>query len=295
MIGRALPVIGAETRTYRSSPRSGALSTTGATETTGTGPPPGASVCVGQWDNGDCISKVPSGGLYRCVLIRNNDPFVKKGLQAVTPPKPRRAVVKVAAPAASGEGGAAAPRLRADARRNEEAVLEAAKVVFARSGVDAPIREIATQAGVGLGTLYRRFPTRADLVAVVFRREIDACADAAGPFAAELEPVEALAAWLLRYTRFLATKQGLAAALHSGDSTFARLPDYFRSRFEPVLAGLLTAAAAIGKIRADIAAYDLLRAIGNLSVASGDDGAAHTERMVRLLLDGLRHGAQRPA
>lgn len=184
------------------------------------------------------------------------------------------------------------PRMRADARRNEEAVLEAAKLVFARSGVDAPIREIATQAGVGLGTLYRRFATRADLVAAVFRREVDACAGEAEQLAAAHSPIEALGAWLMRYTRFLATKQGLAAALHSGDPAFAALPDYFRSRFEPALATLLDAAADSGATRSDIAPYDLLRAIGNLAVASGNDGAAHTERMVMLLTDGLRYGAK---
>ncbi len=202
-----------------------------------------------------------------------------------------RNAVEIASPIA-GAADALAPRMRADARRNEEAVLEAAKIVFARSGVDAPIREIATQAGVGLGTLYRRFPTRADLVAAVFRREVDACADAAGPLAAELGPAEALAAWLMRYTRFLATKQGLAAALHSGDQAFATLPDYFRSRFEPAVAMLLDAAARSGEARADVAPYDLLRAIGNLAVVSGEDGAAHTERMVTLMLDGLRYGAK---
>lgn len=97
----------------------------------------------------------------------------------------------------------------------------------------------------------------------------------------------------MRYTRFLAAKQGLAAALHSGDPTFASLPDYFRSRFEPALTMLLTAAAEAGEVRADVVPYDLLRAIGNLSVASGDDGAAHTERLVMLLVDGLRYGTQR--
>ncbi|KQW94065.1 TetR family transcriptional regulator [Massilia sp. Root418] len=186
-----------------------------------------------------------------------------------------------------------APRLRADARKNEEAILEAAKVVFAASGVDAPIREIAGKAGVGLGTLYRRFPTRAALVAAVFRREVDVCADAATALAAECRPLDALSAWLMSYTRFLATKQGLAAALRSGDATFAALPDYFRSRFEPALAKLLTAAASAGDTRGDIAPYDLLRAIGNLSVSGDDDAVQHTERMILLLLDGLRYGARR--
>lgn len=193
---------------------------------------------------------------------------------------------------AAGGVGAPVPRMRADARRNGEAVLEAAKIVFARSGVDAPIREIATQAGVGLGTLYRRFPTRADLVAAVFRREVDACTNTAATLAAEHDPAAALAAWLMRYTRFLATKQGLAASLHSGEAAFATLPGYFRERFEPALSMLLTAAADAGEIRTDIAPYDLLRAIGNLAVATGDDGVAHTQRMVTLLIDGLRYGAR---
>jgi len=188
--------------------------------------------------------------------------------------------------------GSASPRLRADARRNEEAILEAAKHVFATSGVDAPIREIAGQAGVGLGTLYRRFPTRADLVAAVFRREVDACADAAAPLSAAGEPIEALAGWLMRYTRFLATKQGLAAALRSGDATFATLPAYFRDRFEPTLTTLLNATTDAGETRGDVAPYDLLRAIGNLSVSADDEGVQHTERMIRLLIDGLRYGAQ---
>lgn len=96
----------------------------------------------------------------------------------------------------------------------------------------------------------------------------------------------------MRYTRFLAAKQGLAAKLHSGDPAFATLPDYFRSRFEPALSMLLNAAAGAGEVRSDVAPYDLLRAIGNLAVTSGDDGAAHTERL--LLLDGLRHGAAKP-
>lgn len=191
-------------------------------------------------------------------------------------------------PGPVGKDSGSAPRMRADARKNEEAVLEAAKIVFARSGVDAPIREIATQAGVGLGTLYRRFPTRADLVAAVFRREVDACADAAATLASERKPAEALAAWLILYTRFLATKQGLAAALHSGDAAFATLPDYFRRRFEPALSMLMQSAARTGEVRADVSPYDLLRGIGNLAVASGEDGTAHIERMVMLLLDGLR-------
>lgn len=221
--------------------------------------------------------------------IRNNVPLYKryKGLPAPKSPK-----LQDSAGLRSNDTASPEPRMRADARRNEEALLEAAKIVFGRAGVDAPSREIASQAGVGLGTLYRRFPTRADLVAAVFRREVDACAGAADTLAREVPPLKALSEWLMRYTRFLATKQGLAAALYSGDPAFASLPDYFRRRFEPALTTLLTAAAEAGDTGSDIDAYDLLRAIGNLSVASGDDGTAHTERMVRLLIDGLRYGAK---
>ncbi|MCR6671158.1 TetR/AcrR family transcriptional regulator [Devosia ginsengisoli] len=178
-------------------------------------------------------------------------------------------------------------QLRADAQRSEDAVLEAARTVFAASGVDAPVREIAARAGVGMGTLYRRFPKRADLVAAVFRREVDACAAAAPALAAEYAPGQALARWLQRYAEFIATKTGLSAALHSGDPAFDTLPAYFRASFEPALAMLLDAAASAGEIRRDIAPYDLLRAIGNLSVAD----QAHTRRMVDLIVDGLRFGA----
>lgn len=187
-----------------------------------------------------------------------------------------------------GETKAAERPMRADARRNEDAVLKTAKDVFMTTGVDAPVREIAALAGVGLGTLYRRFPKRSDLIAAVFRCEIDDCADAAPELSGKYPPGEAVAQWLRRYAKFMVTKKGLAAALHSGDPAFDALPDYFRSRFEPALSGLLSAAADAGEMRDDIAPYDLLRAIGNLSAASGPDGAEHVQRMVDLMIDGFR-------
>lgn len=177
--------------------------------------------------------------------------------------------------------------VRSDAQRNEDAVLEAAKTVFARMGVDAPVREIAAQAGVGIGTLYRRFPNRSDLIAAVFRREVDACTAEAATLTRDHGPGEALLRWLDRYVEFIATKRGLASALHSGEAAFETLPDYFRASFEPTLTALLAAAAAKGEARDDVDAYDLLRAIGNLTTAKGPDGPDHSRRMVRLLLDGL--------
>ncbi|HEX2132159.1 MAG TPA: TetR/AcrR family transcriptional regulator [Actinophytocola sp.] len=187
--------------------------------------------------------------------------------------------------------GTPARRVRADAQRNIDAVREAAKAVFAVSGVDAPVREIAARAGVGVGTLYRHFPQRSDLVVAVFRHEVDACADAAPALAAEHEPGEALTGWLRRYTRFIATKRGLAAALHSGDPAFDVLPAYFDQRLRPALGSLLEAAVAAGEIRADVDADDLLHAVRNLCVAADDDGSDHVHRMVGLLVDGLRYGA----
>lgn len=185
--------------------------------------------------------------------------------------------------------------VRADAQRNLDALLEAAKAVFASSGVDAPVREIASRAGVGIATVYRHFPQRSDLVAAVFRREVDACAAAAPILAREHDPGEALVRWLRRYTSFIATKRGLAAALHSGDATFEALPAYFRQHLAPALRSLLEAAAAVGEIRADVEPFDLLRAVANLCVSSGDDAAGHSKRMIALLLDGLRFGAKRQA
>jgi AcrR family transcriptional regulator len=183
------------------------------------------------------------------------------------------------------------PRVRADAQRNLDALLEAAKAVFSASGVDAPVREIAARAGVGLATVYRHFPQRSDLVAAVFRREVDACAAAATTLAREQEPGEALVSWLKRYTHFIATKRGLAAALHSGDPAFDALPAYFREHLEPALQSLLQVAAAAGQIRSDVDAYELLRAVGSLCVPDPEGAAGHTQRMVALLIDGLRYGA----
>lgn len=173
---------------------------------------------------------------------------------------------------------------RADAQRNVAAVVEAAKAVFGESGVDAPVREIAARAGVGVGTLYRHFPHRSDLVVAVFRQEIDDCADAADRLAAECSPADALTRWLYRYTEFMATKRGLAAALHSGDPAFDPLPAYFDQRLLPALAGLLAAASATGEVRADVDADDLIHAVAQLS-ADPERG----RRMVDLLIDGLRN------
>jgi AcrR family transcriptional regulator len=193
-------------------------------------------------------------------------------------------------PAAPGLSERAPRALRADAQRNIGSLLEAAKAVFATAGVDAPAKEIADLAGVGVGTLYRHFPQRSDLVKAVFQRGVDACADAAPTLAAANEPGVALEMWLHRYTEFVGTKRGLAAALHSGDPAYGALPGYFMQRLEPALESLLQAAVASGEIRAGISARDLLHAVANLCMPVPDEGPAYSQRMVALLIDGLRCG-----
>ncbi len=191
----------------------------------------------------------------------------------------------------SGREAAKSRRMRADAQRNTDALLVAALAVFTTSGVDAPVREIAARAGVGVGTVYRHFPQRADLVAAVFRREIDACADAAPILAAAHGPGEALARWMQRYAAFVATKRGLASALHSGNPVFDTLPAYFEKRLRPALRTLLEAAATAGEVRGDVEPDELLGAVARLCMQAREDRPGHSERMVALLVDGLRYGA----
>jgi hypothetical protein len=129
------------------------------------------------------------------------------------------------------------------------------------------------------------------LLKAVFQRGVDACADAATALAATHEPGVALAKWLHRYTEFLATKRGLAAALHSGDPAFDALPGYFMQRLGPTLGSLLEAATVSGEIRADISPEYLLHAVANLCMPVAQEGAEYSQRMVALLIDGLRYGA----
>lgn len=178
--------------------------------------------------------------------------------------------------------------IRADAQRSTDALIAAARTVFARAGVDAPVREIATEAGVGIGTLYRNFPKRADLITAVFRAEIDACADAAPALAADHPPFEALQKWFERYVSFLATKRGFASALYSGDPTYETLPPYVRKRFEPAIQSLLSAAEASGDVHTKVEPMELMRAVARLATQAEDHDETGARQMVTLLLNGLR-------
>ena len=189
-----------------------------------------------------------------------------------------------------------ASRKRADARRNEGALLEAAAAAFVASGVDVPVREIAAQAGVGVGTIYRHFPTRADLIVAVYRHQVEACVAAGPALLAESDTAYvALVEWIDGFVDFLVTKHGLAEAMHSDDAAFASLHAYFVARLVPTCADLLAAAAASSEIAQDLEAYELLRGVGNLCIGAGGDSRYDARRLVKLLVAGLRpFGAEAP-
>ncbi len=193
--------------------------------------------------------------------------------------------------AAEGETGGR--RVRADARRNIGTVVQAAREVFATSGIDAPMRDIAEKAGVGVGTIYRHFPQRADLIAAVFRHEVDACAAEAPTLLERFEPGEALDRWMQHYVDFIVAKRGLASSLYSGGSAYEALPAYFDRHLEPALQGLLDAAVAAGEVRADARPHDLLRAVAHLCRAGSNQDPAQARLLVSLLVDGLRYRASR--
>ncbi len=186
-------------------------------------------------------------------------------------------------PEASGER-----RLRADAQRSIDALVAAARELFATTGVDATTREIADRAGVGMGTLFRRFPQRADLIAAVFHGEMDACAEAATTLAAKYPPFEALAKWMQVYAEFIGTKRGLAKALSSGDPVFVGLFVRFDQYLRPAARKLYEAADAAGEVRPDMDAAEILCAVTTLCMSTYDGKPDHAGHMVALFVEGLR-------
>ncbi|MFE2675989.1 TetR/AcrR family transcriptional regulator [Streptomyces hygroscopicus] len=183
---------------------------------------------------------------------------------------------------------------RSDVRRNEQKLLDAAAAVFVRAGIDAPVREIAAESGLGMGTIYRHFPTRADLVVAVFRHQLDALAAVADLPPAADAPDEVLRLWVHRFADFLVTKHGLAEALHSDQAGFEALHAEFVERLLPVLDQLLKASAAAGRTRADVRAYDFMLAIGNLCIGVETFPDYQARRMIDLLLAGLLQPAPAP-
>ncbi|MEW2522468.1 TetR/AcrR family transcriptional regulator [Actinacidiphila alni] len=173
--------------------------------------------------------------------------------------------------------------------RNKETLLDAAAAAFVASGVEAPVRDIAARAGVGTGTIYRHFPTRADLIIAVYRHQVEACAEAGPALLADgAPPYEALRRWVDLFVDFLITKHGLAAALHSDEAGFDALHTWFLDRLLPVCTELLAAGVAAGETRADIDAYTLMRGVGNLCIGVENDPRYDARRLVGILVAGLR-------
>jgi AcrR family transcriptional regulator len=182
--------------------------------------------------------------------------------------------------------------LRADARRNRDKILAAASAVFGEQGAEASLEEIARRAGVGIGTLYRHFPSRAELLETVYRREVDEVCDRVDDLITTLPPDEALMQWLRRFVAYAATKKGWAGALKTLLGPDTDVFVHSRGRMTAALDRLVTANIEAGLMRADATAEDVLRAVGAFChVAETPDWEETTFRLAQLFVDGLRYGA----
>jgi AcrR family transcriptional regulator len=178
---------------------------------------------------------------------------------------------------------------RADAIRNRERVLEAAKAVFSAGGADASLEAVAKRAGVGIGTLYRHFPTREDLFEAVYRREVEQLGDFADQLKDEPDAVEALRRWLRSNVEFVATKKGMLAALQLAAYGSTELHAYSFDRLTKAVGALLARAVADGEIRADIGPEDVLRALIGMCYLHDQPGWQKSVlRLVDVFVDGLR-------
>ena len=178
--------------------------------------------------------------------------------------------------------------LRADAQQNHDRLLDVAARLFARDGADASLKAIAKEAGVGIGTLYRRFPTREELVEATYRSETERlCASAATPLA-DHDPPTALRAWLAGFLGYTATKHGMAEALPAILASREGLRMRSRDMLAEAIATILRAGVQDGSLRADVAATDVLMAVGGVTLVAGherDDALA--ARLLDLIMDGL--------
>ena len=178
---------------------------------------------------------------------------------------------------------------RTDALRNRERILEVAKAAFTRQGANASLEEIAKQAGVGTGTLYRHFPTRDALIEGVYRNEVEKLAAAASHFSKKKSPIEALRAWMLLLVDHIAAKHIIAPALNSIVGGPSRLYEGSRSMIQGAIDELVKRAKRSGDLRRDLDAFDLLRAlIGVSHVGSGADWQQSARRLVDILIAGSR-------
>jgi AcrR family transcriptional regulator len=182
--------------------------------------------------------------------------------------------------------------LRADARRNRDKLLIAATQAFAEEGEDVALESIAARAGVGIGTLYRHFPSREALVAEAYRHEVDALCAAAPDLLGSMPPDQALRAWAVRFADYIATKRSMGAALRSAAGSDSPLFADTRARILGALQLLLDAGATCGRLRADVDPRDVMRVVNAIwYLPDGPEWRADVGRMLDLVIDGLRYGA----
>jgi AcrR family transcriptional regulator len=182
--------------------------------------------------------------------------------------------------------------LRKDAQRNRDLLLGVASKLFAEHGVEYPLEDIAREAGVGIGTLYRHFRTRSALIEAVYRREVAQLCDSVDGLLTSMTPDEALEAWMFNFVSYVAAKRGLSAALKD---MMAAEPDLFavtRTAIREAASKVLAAAVQAGAIRPVVEADDLIRAMGAICMVTDDAGYSdRATTLVSLLLDGMRAGA----
>jgi len=178
-------------------------------------------------------------------------------------------------------------RMRADAMRNYERLVTAARVVFAQQGGGASMEAIAKEAGVGVGTLYRHFPKRIDVVEAVYREDVDELVSVAESAVAELEPWPALAAWLEAFVRYAIGKRRFLTELHEA---FEKNPDLriaSRERIEGAIEIVLTRAQDAGVVRTDLDGPDLMQLLGSMCM-SATLTPEQSQRLLVMIEDGLR-------
>jgi len=183
--------------------------------------------------------------------------------------------------------------LRKDAVRNQELLITAAAAAFSVDGADVPLEDIARRAGVGIGTLYRHFPTRDSLVEAVYRHEVDVLVERADQLLDTLPPDQALEAWMQLFVRHVATKRGMLSVLKPMLSSNASFFAETKGRANAAATKLLEAGVAAGTVRDDVDGGDLLRAVGGICMSTDQERSDTSDRLVGLLFDGLRHGAAR--
>jgi AcrR family transcriptional regulator len=182
---------------------------------------------------------------------------------------------------------------RVDARRNRDRLIAEAAAAFADRGVDVPLEEIARRSDVGIGTLYRHFPTRDALIEAVYRREVELLCDAADELLRDYPAEAALDQWLQRFVEYVAAKRGMAEALKSVVGADSELFAQSHRRISDAINRLVAAGVSAGAIRSDVEPFDLLRAVSGICLAQSslDDWRDHAKRLVGLLMDGMRYRA----